>query len=133
LSGDRGEVVKKEDNVIVDLDEIDPSDVPLAKTYGLVITKRLRSGKEKVVPAVCETPKFKKKFVVVGPKKAWRKVFPSVGKSKKRKVMLSSDSDFDVEEDVPNITPSVSKKSVMKKAPQNVEAVATDNVSFHYP
>jgi hypothetical protein len=47
--------------------------------------------------------------------------------------MLSSDLDFDVKEDVPNITPSVSKKSVMKKAPQNVEAVATDNVSFHYP
>jgi hypothetical protein len=33
--------------VIVDLDEIDPYDVLLAKTYGLVITKRLRRGKEK--------------------------------------------------------------------------------------
>jgi hypothetical protein len=47
LSGDGGEIVEKEDNVIVDLDEIDPYDVLLAKTYGLVITKRLTRGKEK--------------------------------------------------------------------------------------
>jgi hypothetical protein len=132
LSSYGGETIEKEDNMIVNFGEIDSSEVPLAKTYGPAIAKRLRSSKGEVVPAVCETPKPKKKSSVVVPKKAWSKVVPTAGKSKKRKVVLSSDSDFDVEEDVPNISPSVLKKSVVKKAPQNVEAVATDNVSFHY-
>jgi hypothetical protein len=37
------------------------------------------------------------------------------GRSKKRKALSSSDTEFDVEEDVLNITPSISKKSAGKK------------------
>ena len=64
-----------------------------------------------------ETTKTKTKSVGVGPKKGWSKVKVTAGRSKKRKVVSSSDSKFDVEEDVLNITPSVSKKSVGNKIP----------------
>lgn len=49
--------------------------------------------------------------------------------------MSSSDSDYNVEQDVPTIVESrsVSKKSAVKKGPPNVKAVATDKISFHYP
>ncbi|PNX67285.1 putative envelope-like protein, partial [Trifolium pratense] len=52
--------------------------------------------------------------------------------SLKRKEESSSDSKYDVEEDVPEITPSASKKkSDGKKIPQNVLVDLCDNVSFH--
>jgi hypothetical protein len=77
------------------------------------------------------------KSVVVGPKKGWSKVTPKVPtrkKTKKRKVIESSDSEFDdVVEDVPHIPVSVSKKSVGKKTSTNVSDVPTENISFHYP
>jgi small nuclear ribonucleoprotein (snRNP)-like protein len=44
----------------------------------------------------------------------------------------SSDSEFNVEEDVPDIIPSASKKSAGNKIPQNVTDVPIDKVSFHY-
>ncbi|PNX69416.1 envelope-like protein, partial [Trifolium pratense] len=52
--------------------------------------------------------------------------------SLKRKEAPSSDSKYDVEEDVPDITPSASKKkSGGKKILQNVFVALCDNVSFH--
>ncbi|CAJ2673445.1 unnamed protein product [Trifolium pratense] len=52
--------------------------------------------------------------------------------SLKRKEASSSDSKYDVEEDVPDITPFASKKkSGGKKISHNVLVALCDNVSFH--
>jgi hypothetical protein len=124
-------------NFIVDLDEEDSFEAPLSKTYGPSIAKRLRSSTGKPVPTATKTPNTRMKSVAIGPKKTWSKVTPKPStekKSKKRKVVESSDSDFDdVEEDVRNITTSDSKKSAGKKTSANVNDVPTDNISFHYP
>ena len=116
------------------------------------MAKRLRSNKGKLVPfetrtlketvsgmskvlSAVETPKTRTKTVEVGPKRGWSKVKDNTtsGKSRKRKVASSSESKYDVEEDVQNITPSASKKSVGKKVMQTVENVPIDKVSFHLP
>ncbi|MCI46955.1 envelope-like protein, partial [Trifolium medium] len=52
-------------------------------------------------------------------------------KSFKRKEVPTSDSDYDVELDVPDIVPSTRKKIAGKKVPLNVHAAPMDNVSFH--
>ncbi|WJX67884.1 hypothetical protein P8452_52311 [Trifolium repens] len=122
---------------VVDLEEEDSFEVPLAKTYGLSIAKRLRSSKGKSVPTAAKTHKTRRKNVAVGPSRSKSKVIPKVpsgSKSRKRKAVEFSDSEFeDVEEDVPNISASVTKKSTVKKGPPNVKDVATDKISFHYP
>jgi hypothetical protein len=48
--------------------------------------------------------------------KSWSKVMvkTTAGSSKKRKVVSSSESEYDVETDVPNIIPSDSKKADKK-------------------
>jgi len=103
------------------------------------MAKRLRSNKGKVVPsenktpkrtttAVTETPKSKTKSAVVGPKKGWSKVTVknTASSSRKRKVISSSDSEYDVEKEVLNIIPSDVKKSARKKGVQVVENVPID-------
>jgi hypothetical protein len=55
------------------------------------------------------------------------------GSSRKRKVISSSESKYDVEEDVQNIITTSTKKSVGKKVVQVVENVPIDKVSFHLP
>jgi hypothetical protein len=122
---------------VVDLEDSDLNQ-PIAKTYKKgSIAKRLRSTTGKVVTPPTKASKTRMKSVAVGPKKRWSKVTPKVtigSKSKKRKVVESSDSDFDdVEEDVPNISASVSKKSAGNKTSANVSVVPTDNISFHCP
>ncbi|MCI40579.1 hypothetical protein A2U01_0061812, partial [Trifolium medium] len=52
-------------------------------------------------------------------------------KSFKMKEVPNSDSDYDVEPDVPDIVPSTRKKIAGKKVPLNVHAAPMDNVSFH--
>ena len=79
--------------------------------------------------SVTETPKSRTKTVGVRPKKGWSKVKITAGRSKKRKVVSSSDTKFDVEEDVLNIIPSATKKSVGKKTQQNVDNVPINKVS----
>jgi len=54
-------------------------------------------------------------------------------KTRKRKVISSSESEFNVEEDVLNITPSNDKRTVGKKTMQTVASVPIDKVSFHLP
>jgi hypothetical protein len=77
------------------------------------------------------------KSVAVGPKKGWSKIIPKVTsekKSKKRKMVESSDSEYEnVETDVPHIPVSAQKKSAGKKTLASGSAVPTDNISFHYP
>ncbi|MCI32441.1 envelope-like protein, partial [Trifolium medium] len=54
-------------------------------------------------------------------------------KTLKRKSAHSSDSEYDVEQGVPDIMTSAKKKAAGKKIPQNVVDVPIDNVSFHSP
>ncbi|XP_050876941.1 uncharacterized protein LOC127080671 [Lathyrus oleraceus] len=65
-----------------------------------------------------------KKTVVIGPSKPWSKV-----EIKKRKARDDSESEEDVEEDVPDISPM--KKTTVRKSPVKVPAVHLDNISFH--
>lgn len=94
---------------VVDVEEID-SDIPLVQTVGEGPAKRLRSRKWKVVPSINETPKksdgsvnatpkTRKNYVGVGPKKGWSKVMvkTTAGRTRKRKVVSSSESEYDVE------------------------------------
>jgi len=110
------------------------------------VAKRLRSNKGKVVSstskfsertaaAVTKNPKSGTKSVVVGPKKGWSKVMvkTTVGSSRKRKVISSSESEYNVEKDVLNITPSDEKKTAGKKTVQTVASVPIDKVFFHLP
>jgi hypothetical protein len=130
---------------VVDVDKLNLEDVPQTQTLGNSMAKRLRSNKGKVVPAVSqtskktdttvtETLKRRTKSAGIGPKKSWSKVMvkATAGSSKKRKVVSSSESEYDVEKDVPNIIPSDFMKTD-KKDLQVVEDVPIDKVSFHLP
>jgi hypothetical protein len=136
---DGEQTVDKEEN-IVDLDDVS-SDLnqTVADTYkGNSVAKRLRSSSGKAVPsATAKTSTTRLKSVDVGPKKRWSKVTPKATtekKTKKRKVVESSDSEYEhVEEDVSPIPVSAIKKSTGKKTSSNVSVVPTDNISFHYP
>ena len=136
----------EKDKDVVDVDNLDLDDIPLTNTLGDGVAKRLRSNKGIVVPhtsttpkenstSETKTPKSKGKSTVVGPKKAWSKVIVKsvVGSYRKRKVVSSSESEYEVEEDVLNIVSSDVKKSAEKKNAQIVENVPIDKVSFHLP
>lgn len=118
--------------------------IPLVQSISEGPAKRLRNRKGKVVPFDNETPKKSDGFVNVtpktrmrtagaGPKKGWSKmkVKTTARRTRKRKVVSSSESDYDVEEDVPDIIPSTSRKSAGKKIVQIVANVPIDKVSFH--
>ncbi|KAK2352213.1 hypothetical protein QL285_096526 [Trifolium repens] len=117
--------------------------VPISQAFG--ISKRLRSSKGKCVAGPQEIPqsvrKTAGKSVGVGPKKGWSKVTSPVSgvKTRKRKAAASSDTEYNVEEDVPNIpAPDTGMKksavkSTVKRAPTAVKSVPTDKISFHYP
>ena len=136
---------KEKNKDVVDVDDLDLDDVPLTNTLGEGVAKRLRSNKGKVVPSVSKTSKKKTsmtktsksraKSTTVGPKKGWSKVSAktAVGSSRKRKVIPSSESEYEVEEDVLNIVSSDVKRSAGKKNTQPVENVPIDKVSFHFP
>jgi hypothetical protein len=136
---------KNEDKDKVNIEEEDSDDIPLAnKLGGEGVTKRMRSNKgvavtpsstipKTVTNSETKTPKSRTKSTGVGPKKNWSKVKVKTtgGTSRKRKVISSSESEYDVEEDVPNITTTGTKKSAGKKAVRTVENVPIDKVSFH--
>ncbi|XP_050915923.1 uncharacterized protein LOC127131022 [Lathyrus oleraceus] len=65
-----------------------------------------------------------KKTAGIGPSKPWSKV-----EIKKRKVKDDSKPEEDVEEDVPDISPT--KKTTIRKSPIKVHVVHLDNISFH--
>ena len=139
-------VEKNEENVM-NVDDIDSDDIPLGKKYGESVAKRLRSNKVKIVPSKTrtpektvsdvskvpsetETPKTRTKNVGVGPKRGWSKVKvkPTVGRTRKMKVVSSSESEYDVKKDVQTIIPSASNKYVGKKVMQTVENVPIDKI-----
>ncbi|CAJ2657157.1 unnamed protein product [Trifolium pratense] len=99
---------------------------------GRGMTKRLRSSSGKTILTTSKTPAPRVKTTGVGPVKGWSKVFAPTSKKKenlKRKKESSSDSDYDVAEDVPNISsPTPKTKATAKKVPQNVEEASCDNI-----
>ena len=87
------------------------------------VAKIMKTRKGRSV-AEMMTARTSKKAAAVGPSKSWSKV-----EVKKRKVRESSDSEDDVEDDVPDI--SLVKKQTVRKSPAKVAAVHLDNISFH--
>jgi len=137
---------KENEEDVVNVDELELDDMPLAHWLGESMAKRLRSNKGKAVlsenknpkkktTGVTDTPKSKTKSTSVGPKKGWSKVTVKndVGSSRKRKAVSSSDSEYDAEMDVLNGKPSESKKADGKKDLVIVEDVPIEKVSFHLP
>jgi len=131
---------------LVNVDELDLDDISLSNTLGEGVAKRLRSNKgiavlptstipKKMTTSVTETPKSRSKSTRVGLKKGWSKVIvkTAAGSFRKRKVIPSSESEYEVEKDVLNIVSSDSKRSNGKKNTQIVENVHIDKVSFHLP
>jgi hypothetical protein len=88
---------------------------------------------KKTIAVMTNNSKSKTKSAVVGPKKSWSKmtVKTAAGNSRKRKVISSSESEYNVEEDVLNIFPYKNKSTTGKKTLQTVASVPIDKVSFH--
>ena len=57
----------------------------------------------------------------------------TIGRTRKRTIISSSESEYVVEKDVQSIIPSASRKSAGKKSTQNVANVPIDKVFFHLP
>ncbi|XP_050896916.1 uncharacterized protein LOC127103728 [Lathyrus oleraceus] len=112
---------KEKSNVIVNFNELDSDEETIAKNMATGIAKRLKNRISKVVMTEGMPSKAAKKHVSVGSTKSWRKVTAN----RKRNEVSSSESDFDVEHDVWDITP------VLKKILVNVPEVPLDNISFH--
>ncbi|XP_050908091.1 uncharacterized protein LOC127121682 [Lathyrus oleraceus] len=87
------------------------------------VAKRMKTRKGGFVAELMSVRKTKK-TVGIGPSKSWSKV-----EVKKRKVREDSESEEDVEEDVPDI--SHVKKTTVRKSPGKVVVVHLDNISFH--
>jgi hypothetical protein len=87
------------------------------------VAKRMKTRKGISVAELISARKAKK-TAGIGPSKSWSKV-----EVKKRKVREDSESEEDVEEDVPDISPV--KKTIVRKSPVKVAAVHLDNISFH--
>ncbi|KAH1221472.1 hypothetical protein GmHk_12G034884 [Glycine max] len=113
---------------LIDLEEVESDEEPIAKKLAPGIAERLQSRKGKTPitrSGRIKTTAQKKSIPITPTTSRWSKVaIPS----KKRKEISSSDSDDDVELDVPDIKRA--KKSG-KKVPGNVPDAPLDNISFH--
>lgn len=118
---------KEKPTIIVNVDEMNSDEEHIAKNLASGITKRLKNRIGKVVMNEDTAFKTVKKKVLVGLTKSWSKV---VDPTRKRKEVSSSESDYDVEHDVQDITPQ--KKTVVRKILVNVSGVPLDNISFHF-
>ncbi|KAL5172443.1 hypothetical protein HKD37_16G045203 [Glycine soja] len=113
---------------LIDLEEVESDEEPIAKQLAPGIAERLQSRKGRT--SITRSGRIKtiaqKKSTPITPTTSrWSKVaIPS----KKRKEISSSDSDDDVELDVPDIK-RVKKSG--KKVPGNVPDAPLDNISFH--
>ncbi|KAL5179555.1 hypothetical protein HKD37_01G000838 [Glycine soja] len=111
-----------------DLEEVESDEEPIANKLAPGIAERLQSRKGKTPitrSGRIKTMAQKKSTPITPTTSRWSKV---VIPSKKRKEISSSDSDDDVELDVPDIKRA--KKSG-KKVPGNVPDAPLDNISFH--
>ncbi|KAH1189351.1 hypothetical protein GmHk_20G057140 [Glycine max] len=113
---------------LIDLEEVESDEEPIANKLAPGIAERLQSRKGKTPitrSGRIKTMAQKKSTPITPTTSRWSKVaIPS----KKRKEISSSDSDDDVELDVPDIKRA--KKSG-KKVPGNVPDAPLDNISFH--
>ncbi|KAL5147143.1 hypothetical protein HKD37_06G016882 [Glycine soja] len=113
---------------LIDLEEVESDEEPIANKLAPGIAERLQSRKGKTPitrSGRIKTMAQKKSTPITPTTSRWSKVaIPS----KKRKEISSSDSDYDVELDVPDIRRA--KKSG-KKVPENVPDAPLDNISFH--
>ncbi|KAH1210289.1 hypothetical protein GmHk_15G044640 [Glycine max] len=113
---------------LIDLEEVESDEEPIANKLAPGIAERLQSRKGKIPitrSGRIKTMAQKKSTPITPTTSRWSKVaIPS----KKRKEISSSDSDDDVELDVPDIKRA--KKSG-KKVPGNVPDAPLDNISFH--
>ncbi|KAL5191283.1 hypothetical protein HKD37_04G010577 [Glycine soja] len=113
---------------LIDLEEVESDEEPIVKKLALGIAERLqnRKGKTPITRSGrIKTIAQKKSTPITPTTSRWSKVAVP---SKKRKEISSSDSDDDVELDVPDIKRA--KKSG-KKVPGNVPDAPLDNISFH--
>ncbi|KAI5434177.1 hypothetical protein KIW84_021148 [Lathyrus oleraceus] len=97
-------------------------DDPLVHLVKPSVAEKLRTKKGKSM-AKMRAARVKK-TTGVGPSKPWSKV--EVGKRKERH---NSDSEEDVKDDVPDISPA--KRQAVQKSPGKAAAVHLDNISFH--
>lgn len=119
--------VKKDKYInIVNVDDLNSDDEPIEKRLAPSIAKRLRNRTGKDVASTSKPSKAPKKSFVVIPAKGWSKV---VAPAKKMKEAPSSDSEYNIEQNVQDIMPL--KKVVRKKVPANMLEVPIDNISFH--
>ncbi|XP_050876764.1 uncharacterized protein LOC127080497 [Lathyrus oleraceus] len=109
---------------IIDLEEesTEGEDDPLVHLVKPSVAEKLRTRKGKSV-AKMRAARVKKAGGI-GPSKPWSKV--EVGKRKERD---NSDSEKDVKDDVPDISPA--KRQAVQKSPGKAVAVHLDNISFH--
>ncbi|XP_050918999.1 uncharacterized protein LOC127136494 [Lathyrus oleraceus] len=109
---------------IIDLEEesTEGEDDPLVHLVKPCIAEKLRTKKGKSM-AKMRAARVKK-TAGIGPSKPWSKV--EVGKRKERD---SYDSEEDVKDDVPDISPA--KRKAVQKSPGKAAAVHLDNISFH--
>jgi hypothetical protein len=118
---------KKHDSAkrVIDLEveSSDDQDDSLLHHLKPSVSKRMKTRKGRSV-AEMMSAKTAKKTTGVGPSKSWSKV-----EVKKRKVREISDSNEDVEEDFPDISPV--KRITVRKSPIKVVVVHLDNISFH--
>jgi len=123
------------DKDIVIMDDLVSNDTSLVEREVESVAKRLRSNKGKTILTKVEAPKNKRMIAGVGPKKGWSKVKvkSTAERTRKRKIVSSSESEFDVEKDVQSIIPSTSRKVPGKKNIQTVASVPIDKVCFHLP
>ncbi|KAH1254259.1 hypothetical protein GmHk_04G010733 [Glycine max] len=113
---------------LIDLEEVESDEEPIVKKLALCIAERLqnRKGKTPITRSRrIKTIAQKKSTPITPTTSRWSKVAIPF---KKRKEISSSDSDDDVELDVPDIKRA--KKSG-KKVPGNVPDAPLDNISFH--
>ena len=112
----------------IDLEDVESDEEPIAKKLAPGIAERLQNRKGKTVvtrSTRIKTVAQKKSTPVTPTTSRWSKVeIPS----RKRKEISSSDSDEDVEPDVPDIK---RPKKSGKKVPGNVPDAPLDNISFH--
>ncbi|XP_050878028.1 uncharacterized protein LOC127081846 [Lathyrus oleraceus] len=133
---------KKKLGHVVNVDQLTSDEEPLTNIVTPGIAKRLQRRKGKVVVFEDSPSKeIKRKSgglkstpsrssigkSHIGPTRSWSKV---VTPTRKRKVISSSDSKFEVEKDVQDITPV--KRYTTKKPHVVVPKAPLDNVSLHY-
>lgn len=118
---------------IVNINDLDYDDEPIGKKLAHGIGKILKNRKGKIVMFARKPSKASKKSVGVGPAKGWSKVVTPATKKRslKRKEVPSSESEYDVEQNVQDIMPSTKKGVIGKNIPVNVLEVPIDNISFH--